>query len=262
MPELPDLVRFQHYLQSTALRQTILRTSARDDRILRQTTAQGLGRQLKGQQLTGAERHGKYLFARGSRYGWLTLHFGMTGELKYQRRENDKPRFTRMTLTFEDGARLHYLSRRILGEVRFVKYREEFIEQQQLGPDALDSELKPADFQRRCEDRRGMIKPLLMNQRFIAGLGNMYADEVLFQAGLRPDIPAEQMDGEVFERLYKTLRRVMQVAARHEGIVADLPSDYLLPHREGDRRCPACGRPLEEKTVSGRTGVFCRHCQH
>ena len=106
-----------------------------------------------------------------------------------------------------------------------------------------------------------MIKPALMNQKLIAGIGNLYADEILFQAGVHPETRADELSNADFGRLFRVMRRVLRIASDRLADVDRFPRGYLLPRRGEGEPCPACGRDMERVTVSGRTSVFCPGCQ-
>jgi formamidopyrimidine-DNA glycosylase len=261
MPELPDVAGFQTYLNATALHQPIARTRVLDQRILGQASPALIARRLKGSTLDQTHRHGKFLFARVQNAGWLVLHFGMTGQLKYEGSPKDLPEYARLAIVFSNGSRLSYLCRRMLGQVDFTDELDAFVQQQDLGPDALDDSVTRKRLAERLSDRRGSLKGLLLDQSFIAGVGNVWADEVLFQAGLDPRSRADHLSDDQVASLYRALRRVMKTGAKHNGRIDRLPDDWLLGHRETGHPCPRCGGRIETVTVLGRSSYVCPNCQ-
>jgi len=261
MPELPDVHAFKVYLDATSLHQPVAHTTLRDKRLTRGASRQTIARRLKGQPLEETARHGKFLFARAGDSGWLVLHFGMTGGLAYYHDPSDEPAHAKFILDFDGEGHLAYTNTRRLGRVDFTDDRRGFVEAQGLGPDAMDDQLDGAGFAERLAGRNGMIKPALMNQGIIAGLGNVYADEVLFQSGIHPKTPANDLTDKHLAKMFRVMRRVLRVACRKQAKIEQLPRGYLLPSRAKGEPCPNCGRELEKITVSGRTGIFCPHCQ-
>jgi formamidopyrimidine-DNA glycosylase len=262
MPELPDVEIFKRYLDATSLHQRIEKVTAGPARILDGITAKALAERLTGQSLTGTRRHGKHLFAALSGGGALGLHFGMTGYPAYGR-GNEVPDHTRLRLDFPGGYHLAYVNQRLLGRVRLIDDVKAFIEDEGLGPDALAVD---ADrLAKMLEGRRGQIKGALMDQGFIAGLGNVYVDEMLFQAGLHPKTPVGRMDREAIGHLHRALRHVLTTAidrgAGTPGFEEHLPDSWLLPRREEGRGCPRCDGRIEKITVGGRAGYYCPACQ-
>lgn len=257
MPELPDVVGSQKYLEATALHQRIAKTSVFDERILGEVSTRALARRLNGNALEETARHGKYLFASLTGGGWLVLHFGMTGGLGYYGESGAPPEYARVVLDFDNGFHFAYINQRVLGRVDVADDLDSFIEQENLGPDALSPALDRAAFCERLQQRRGPIKSRLMDQSLVAGIGNVYSDEILFQVGFHPATPVSDLGDDDLARLYRTMRRVLRVASEHNGHVEEFPRGYFLPHRGEDGACPKCGGPLRSVKVTGRTAYFC-----
>ncbi|MEF8848276.1 MAG: DNA-formamidopyrimidine glycosylase family protein, partial [Candidatus Thermoplasmatota archaeon] len=184
MPELPDVESFKKYLDSTSLNQKINEVKITRKRILEKISEEKLVNKLKKNKFFSSHRHGKYLFVKLKKH-WLMLHFGMTGKLKYFKKPEEKPKHTRMLVKFSSGFNLAYDCQRLLGKISIIKDINQYLKQKNLGPDALDIDF--SDFYSRYKDRRGKIKSGLMNQKIIAGIGNIYADEILFQTGIHPE---------------------------------------------------------------------------
>jgi formamidopyrimidine-DNA glycosylase len=260
MPELPDVESFKTRLDAASLHKTIHRTRFFDERILRGTSRQALSRRLKRTRLLSSHRHGKYLFVELESGGDLVLHFGMTGGLEV-RRSGDAPRFTRLLLEFENGGRLAVFSKRMLAKAAWTSDRSRFLREKKLGPDALDPDFSGREFADRLSKHRGSLKAALMNQSILAGIGNVYSDEILFQAKTFPAAEIPGNDRKRLSALYRVMRRVLAVAARRGGAPGDLPRSYLLKHREAGAPCPRCRSPVASRTVSGRTACYCPRCQ-
>jgi len=261
MPELPDVERFKGYLDATALHQKVAAVDVRDADILGRVSARRVRSQLRGRPFESTSRHGKFLFVHRPSPPLLVLHFGMTGYLDYAREDREPPEHARVVFHFADGDRLAYVCQRKLGLVALADDRQAFIEKRGLGPDALDEGLTFRAFSDRLAGRRGAIKSALMNQAILAGVGNVYADEILFQAGIAPGRRLDQLDDKELRNLHRTMRRVLATSIRNNAEVSRLPRTYLLPHRDSDGRCPRCGRELEEARISGRATYLCSHCQ-
>lgn len=192
MPELPDVEICKRYVDSTALHQSIASAEVLDDALLDGTSASAVRQALRGTSFEETRRHGKHLFVRRSSARWLGLHFGMSGELTYYERDGGASEYEYFRVDFENGYRLALVIPRKLGRVRLLDDPDAFVAEKELGPDALGLDVET--FAARLEDRRGMIKSALMDQTVIAGLGNIYADEVLFQAGIHPKTRVQALD--------------------------------------------------------------------
>ncbi len=263
MPELPDVAGFKSYIDATALHQPIARTSIKDDRILKGVSRQSLSARLKGKAIGGIRRHGKFLFAmlEDDASAALVMHFGMTGQPAYFEGD-DLPEYTTVVLEFKGGGRLAYICKRMLGRISWADDVDAFIEAEDLGPDALDEQLDWSRFSDLLADRRGAIKSTLMSQSTVAGVGNVYADEICFQARVDPATPVKKMPDKMLKRVYRQMRRVLRMAADRGGKIADYPRTWLLSARErGQDTCPRCDAKLKTKKLSGRTTHFCPDCQ-
>jgi len=214
-----------------------------------------------GKSLEKTLRHGKYLFIKLNHKLWLLLHFGMTGQLRYFKDKTETPRYTQMLLQFANGYHLAYISRRRLGQVRLLDDPRKFIDRKDLGPDALASDIGLPKFREMMRARRRSVKSALMDQHFLAGIGNIYSDEILFQARMHPRSQTSLLGARELTALHRALRRVLRVAVERQADPARLPSSWMLPHREGDGLCPRCGKGFATIKIASRTGYFCPRCQ-
>ncbi len=255
MPELPDVELFKRYLDRTSLRQTIQRVQVNDARILGDLPVERFAAALAGNRLEASRRHGKHLLVRLARSGWLTLHFGMTGGLSYFENLADDPPYDRIRLDFEGGRHLAYTNRRMLGRVGLADDADRFIEAEELGPDALDPAFDEAAFAAALAGRRRDVKSVLMDQALLAGIGNIYADEILFQArlhpkdaGRRPDqesaqptVPGDQGRARDGHRVRRGRRAVSRPSAKGLPPAAARPGRPLPALRRADRDAQVIG---------------------
>lgn len=257
MPELPEVEIYSRYFRQHALGQKIAAVRVRDERVLGDIRPDRLSRALRGRTFRDVRRHGKHLFADAGGT-WLHLHFGMTGDLAAYR--EDEPRFARVIFDFSSGVHLAFEDMRLFGVVDLTPDPDQFISDRGLGPDPLDPSFKLAGFRRLLDRRKGAIKSLLMSQEIIAGIGNLYADEILFQTSIHPRRPVDRIRPEEVRAMFTTMRKILrEVIARREG-GKDVPATYLLSHREIGDLCPRCGGEVVRSVVFGRTTYHCgRH---
>ncbi len=255
MPELPDAVVYRRRL-ADALDREIVRTRVVDPLIL----ADGLepprfDEVLRGRRFTETHRHGKHVFARyGEDTGWLALHFGMTGKVQYVPNE-EPPEYAYVQFHFDEGGHLAFICPRKFARVRLIDTPAAFVEEKGLGPDARRADVET--FRRPFEGRRGTIKGRLLDQTVIAGLGNIYADEALYQEGIHPRTTVPELSEAEVRGLYDAVQTVLDAAIEVNSDPTALdPDRFMLPHRYGDERCPDTGVPLEKEQVSGRTAYF------
>lgn len=265
MPELPDVEIFKRILDKKALRKRISRVAVSDARILGRLSPKTLERRLAGAELVASRRHGKHLLARVDKGGWLTLHFGMSGGLNALAAGEEEPPFTRVRLDFAGDGALAYTNKRMIGRVGFVEDAEDFIAQEKLGPDALDPHFDLPTFKRAVAGSKRDAKSVLMDQELLAGIGNIYSDEILFQAGIHPKSRIDSLAPRHLEVLHKTMRRVLESAVAHgagsEERTERMPKGSLLPERKKGGRCPRCGGALAVLKLGGRTAYCCERCQ-
>ena len=148
---------------------------------------------------------------------------------------------------------------RKFGEIELIEDVDEFRRIRGLGPDALGISL--SQFKAIFGKHRGAVKAILLNQQLIAGIGNLYADEILFRACMHPAIDAARLSDKDLKRLFRAMRHVLEKAIALKTDFNRLPKSWLLLHRGKRGRCPRCGRALKSATIGGRTSWFCEHCQ-
>ena len=269
MPELPEVETFKRYIDATSLHQCITGVDVCNAYVLKDISARELGRELKGRRFESSYRHGKHLFVRADGDVWLRLHFGMTGSLRYFKDEEKTPRpasaqaspgkHARVVFVFEKDRRLAFGDQRMFGEIGLVKDVDEFLKKRGLGPDALDVDL--AEFKNIFAKHRGPVKSILLNQKLIAGIGNIYADEILFRVRIHPATQISALDEKAVAKLFRATRYILQKAIDAKADIDHMPKSWLLPRRGRRGKCPRCGRELKSSTIGGRTAWFCAHCQ-
>lgn len=259
MPELPDVEIFRQYMDDKSLNKIITGVEVENERVLIGTTPQGLGRKIHGRRFVKTRRHGKHLFACLDGSFWLMFHFGMTGYFKYFKNENARPPHTRILFHFDNGYNLAYDSQRMLGKVEVVDEAGEYIRNNNLGEDALD--LSFGRFLNLVEGRRGSLKTTLMNQSLIAGIGNIYSDEILFQTGIHPKSKVSDLNKSQIKDLFRQMQEVLKTAIDKKADPDEFPDDYIIPHRGEDGICPKCGGPVERIKINNRGTYFCPKCQ-
>ncbi|MBN1236671.1 MAG: hypothetical protein JW999_11605 [Methanotrichaceae archaeon] len=253
MPELPEVEMVRRYLQATSLFQTIRAAEVKDERILSKVAAERLAEELAGQQFSCVRRHGKRLFLKLHDSLWLALHLGLTGRLIYLERGAEEPGHTRLLVFFEKGHKLAFDDSRIFGEVGLTESPETFLLERKIGPDAL--QLDREGFLEIMSGRKGLIKSALLNQSLVAGLGNLYADEALFQAGICPN--TRGLDEVQHRALFFWIQEVLRTALATNANLEMLPNSYLLAHRYPGGTCPRDGALLRREKIGGRTSYYC-----
>jgi formamidopyrimidine-DNA glycosylase len=265
MPELPDVEIFRRLVEKTCLDRVVARAVVADPGSLDGATAATLQRRLKGRRLGSCQRHGKVLLVGFGDAGTLAMHFGTNGSLQHVPHGADEPAHTRMLFEFDAGDGLAYINPRRIGHVSVIDSAASFIASQKLGPDALDTAFDEKAFAAAIANRKQAIKAVLMDQARVAGIGNIYADEILFQARLHPGMAANSLDAGMRHRLFDAMKDVLQTAvdrgAGAEDFTDRLPKGFLLPERHAGGHCPHCGTRLVIDKRGGRTSYHCPTCQ-
>lgn len=267
MPEIPDLEAIRHFLEPRLVGNTLTSTDSRFPWLIR-TGSDGLAT-LTGHQFVTLRRHGKFLLFATDDDRLLIVNPMLTGRFHWAEPKERKRPMTALVLGFEDGHELRYSDARKMGRWYLVPTAalETVPQMAELGPDAL--EVDEETFVARLKKHPGQIKPTLTNQKFIAGVGNAYSDEILWEAGLHPHRRRATMDEDDMRRLYRAMRSTIEWAIPIlEAEVADRLyqsneewRDHLRVHRKADEPCPRCGEPIHSQVRSGSETDYCLHCQ-
>ncbi|MFY9588290.1 MAG: DNA-formamidopyrimidine glycosylase family protein [Actinomycetota bacterium] len=252
MPELPDVEGFRRFFEKHATAKPIRRVRG-DPAIVRNASPRSIDRAIAGRTFETPDRIGKWLICRVAGPAVL-FHFGMTGDFLWDGGEEHP--HDRLVIVFDDGE-LRYRDMRKFGGVWLA--RDEGGVQEltgYLGPDALAVTRAMLD---NVLDHRAGLKAVLMEQRNIAGLGNLLVDETLWRARIAPTRTASALSTKQRDSLYRAMRHVL-IAWCRDGFVPGARS-WLTGHRTRGGRCPRCKTKLTRATVAGRTTYWCRHCQ-
>ena len=257
MPELPEVTYFKKYVDATVLHKKIRELNIAGGKIF-QATEKEFKEALLDNQFIESQRHGKYLFLKVSKGNYLVFHFGMSGDLEYAQ-QGQPPAHTHFTVVFTDNSKLFFSCPRKFGKIFLAKNIAQFKKEHDLGPDAL--EISFDDFVHLVTTKRGSIKSVLMDQKNIAGMGNMYVDEVLLQTGIHPETPANTIEGGKVKIMYKQMDEVLRTVIRSQTEDTPLPKNYLTRNRKAGSPCPTCTGKLKKIKVAGRSTYFCPACQ-
>ncbi|MPY80648.1 MAG: Fpg/Nei family DNA glycosylase [Actinophytocola sp.] len=265
MPELPDVEGFRR-VASRASGHRVERVDVADATVLRGTNGRRLRHALRHAVLGTPRRHGKLLAlpvrAAGRKHRHdepsLVLHFGMTGSLSWCSGDESRHRHDRLVLA-TGGGELRYRDMRKLQGVRLASDDEQLTEVfGELGPDAAG--LGRAELAELLRQPRAAVKSVLMDQRLVAGLGNLTVDEILWRARIGPARPARELTHPERSRLHRAMSTVLRQSVP-AGRVPDRPS-WLTGHRdEHAGRCPRCGTRLRRTRAGGRGTASCPRCQ-
>jgi formamidopyrimidine-DNA glycosylase len=261
VPELPEVETVVRSIAPHVVGQTILHADVFSRRVTRGDFAETVAG-LTGAVIQAIHRNGKQIFCQLDR-GVLYVHLGMTGKLLW----NTTPtKYTRAIFQLDSGALL-YDDVRQFGRVEFFPEPPAFLKR--AGPDALTVGF--TEFFERLKRHSGHIKPLLLNQSFIGGVGNIYADESLFAARIHPRTPASRLSKKRAQQLHEKIREILQLAIQHRGSsisdyvdAAGVRGEFQQQHnvygKAGDP-CPRCSRAIQRIVLGQRGTHYCPRCQ-
>jgi formamidopyrimidine-DNA glycosylase len=250
MPELPDVEGYRRVAEPAAGRR-IERVDVIDRTLLRGGRASA----IEGERFGDFSRHGKWLVVPAGDAAVL-MHFGMTGRLDWERRGTERHVHDRIVFVCR-GGELRYRNMRKFGGVWISRSGMERVTGP-LGPDATEVDLER--FRDLLAARRGGLKAALMDQRLIAGLGNLMVDEIAWRARVDPRTPVGRLSSRRVERLWRAMDDVVRESLP-TGRVPPAEGWLTKARDERDPRCPRCGSRLRRATVAGRTTVWCGRCQ-
>lgn len=274
MPELPEVETVRRELTDlVGLR--IVRATILSPKLVRQPEPERFAAETTGKTIGAVDRQGKYLIIRLEPGSDLVVHLRMAGRLYINHPDDPVEKHTHVIFDLSDGRQLRYIDLRHFGLICLVD-RDDYGSLGllgHLGPEPLSDGFTRQYLRAGLARRRGPIKSLLLNQEFIAGIGNIYADESLFAAGIRPDRPAASLSRAEADRLWTAIRAVIADALvfggttfstyrRADGSKGEFAA-YLKAYGHEGMICPRCGKSEIVRTrIGGRSAHFCPHCQH
>ncbi len=270
MPELPEVETYVRELRPLLLGRRITGVTVHWPRMVAGRDVEEFRRRLTGQEINALWRRGKYLVFQLSGGDFLLLHLKMSGRLYVLPATEPSDPHAHTVFDLEAGEQLRFHDPRKFGRAYLVEDPEAVVGR--LGPEPLAEEFTPEMLDRMLARRKGRLKPLLLNQTFLAGLGNIYVDEALHAAGLHPLRSAQSLSPDEKHRLYEAIRLVLRRGIETQGTTFADPNPFLRPSgepgwyqpqvygRQG-QPCPVCGTPIERITVGQRGTHFCPYCQ-
>jgi len=278
--ELPEVEVMRRDLEKEVVGRRIKEVDVRPQRnamriIRRHARRKEFSDRLAGTKITKIDRRGKYVVVFLDDGDALVVHFGMSGQFVRGTRRQPLPQHTHVVLEFAQGGDLRYIDPRTFGEMFVTKSDElgKVKELDHIAIDPLEDTFTWQEFSYELARRGTKLKPLLMDQKFVSGLGNIYSDEVLFAAGLRHDRSSDSLSSQEVRRLYRAMRETLQDAVRFRGTTLDdeayvdlfgKPGEFQSELKVYGRRglpCRRCRTPIDVVKIGGRNSYFCPQCQ-
>lgn len=267
MPELPEVETIRRELEPHLVGRKFAAVSVHDPKIVSPLAVEQFQSELVGQGIKSLKRRGKYLIFHLSNGKCLLVHLRMSGALLLNPAQPQN--HVRLVFFLDNGSKLVFVDRRRLG-VASILDNEKPVDRG-LGPEPLEPDFTVEELALRLRGRKAPIKAVLLDQKVVAGIGNMYADEALFEAGIHPLRPAGDLSPQEIRRLFSTIRNTLRSAIENKGASVET---YLRPSGEkgaahfnfkvahcGGKPCPKCSTPIQRLALRGRGTYFCPVCQ-
>ncbi|MBI2860492.1 MAG: bifunctional DNA-formamidopyrimidine glycosylase/DNA-(apurinic or apyrimidinic site) lyase [Chloroflexi bacterium] len=269
MPELPEVETIKNELEPFVVGRKITGVKLLWPGMVSRPSPDEFVSRLRSRNIAGISRRGKYLILGLSGGDALVMHLRMTGTLLVNPNSSPPSAYTRAVFHLDDGTEVYFQDLRKLGKLWLVEDARAVVGK--LGPEPLDDAFTPDVLKQLLNARTAPIKAILVDQSVIAGIGNMYADEALFEARIHPLRPAGSLNQEEMERLHRAIRRILLAAIGDKGASVlnyfrpgGMPGmahvQFKVAHRRG-QPCPACGATIQRIPVRNRGSYFCPRCQ-
>jgi formamidopyrimidine-DNA glycosylase len=269
MPELPEVETTRRGVAPHLAGRRIAALTVREPR-LRWPVAPGIAATVAGQRITGVDRRAKYLLIR-LETGSLMLHLGMSGSLRVVPAEAPLRAHDHLDLVLDDGHRLRFHDPRRFGSLHWVAQGTEHPLLAHLGPEPLEEAFSGAWLRRAFAGRRAAVKTVLMDAKVVVGVGNIYASEALYRAGIHPSRPAGRISRRRLDGLAGAVKAVLGEAIAAGGTTlrdfygGDGQPGYfrqsLSVYGRAGEPCPGCGEPVRQRVIGQRSSYYCPRCQ-
>lgn len=273
MPELPEVETIRRSLEEKIKGKTLVGVEVFLEKMFKGPDSADPGSEINGRKINSIERRGKYLIIHLTGSMAMVIHLRMTGQLMYCTPEQDKAKHTHVVFHLNDKCELRFVDQRQFGKVQLVREKElaQISGLKSLGVEPFSSEYTREWFKKELRNRRTKIKPLLLDQTFVAGIGNIYADEALFRAKVNPERVAATLTPREASNVFIAIREVLEEGIENkgtsikdyvdgEGHQGSNQNNLRVYGRDGEP-CVKCGKLIEKKSIGGRSSHFCPKCQ-
>ena len=273
MPELPEVETVRRVLEPHLLKKTITEVKIHNAQVIAAPSPERFAEGMTGQSVAAFTRRGKFLRLLFDSGDYLTIHLRMTGCLTIEPQTAPIDKHTHVIIALDDGKELRYEDVRRLGKLWFARSGEEDISgAKELGIEPFDNTLNAAYLRGKCQKSIKPVKSMLLDQSIVAGIGNIYSDEILSAAGIRPDRACSELTDGDFERLAAAIPErlaffIEKNAISFEEYALSKGKEYrnapfLRVYGKSGEPCPACGNTLQRTVIGGRSAVYCPRCQN
>lgn len=273
MPELPEVETMVRDLQDKILDLRVEQVKVFDARVLKDMTTAQFVRRMRGRSFRSVRRRGKGIIIELDNARYLFVQVKMTGYFVYgpQLRKKDESSETKVVFRLSNGQYLNYNDQRLFGWLYYVERLDEVPYLTTIGPEPLESAFTLSEFSDRIHQKTSPIKTLLMDQHFIAGIGNIYASEILYASRIHPERRANTLDEKQIRRLHRSIVCILSEAIKSRGTSMRNYRDssgekgnfmsQIKVYGRKDEKCPSCTESIQRIVQGQRSTFFCNHCQ-
>ncbi len=254
MPELPEVNTVRTEFQETALHLRITGVGVHDSKIIRNTTSEAFTQTLIGRTFVDTYRQGKYFFAELDSGINVLFHLGMTGDLVYYFNKEERPKYERFQISFSNQMILGYDDLRKFSNILVLEDRDQYLREIKLGEDAL--KISTATFCKIFEGKKTPLKAVLMDQQNMAGVGNLYADEICFQARIHPASAAGALSQSQLSEVHRLMQQILQEACDRRAYYQHYPENWFWKWRNDEVKFLEGKGLLKKMKIGGRTTYF------
>jgi formamidopyrimidine-DNA glycosylase len=269
MPELPEVETTVNELRPLVAGKQITGVEALKSSSIAEPSAEEFQKRLQGSRIIELNRRGKHIIFTLDNGLFLIVHLRMTGSLMVKPESEEPDKFIRIIIHLDNKTAIHFRDVRRFGRMWLVEDINTIVGK--LGLEPLEEDFTPQALGKILKERKTPVKSLLLDQTLIAGIGNMYADEALFQSGIHPVRPANSLTVSEVKKLNASIKSVLKKGILNKGASTDTffrPDgargaahlEFQVAHRKGEE-CPVCGGPVERILVGQRSTFFCPKCQ-
>lgn len=275
MPELPEVETITRDLQGFLHHKTLVDFEIFNPRVLANHRATTLAKKIRNHTVLNVTRRAKYLILTLSSDTFLVFHLRMTGELLLQPTQEPHSKHIKVLLRFSAHTELHYNDIRAFGRMWFFNSKKAlaiFFQRKKLGPEPLGNKFTESYLTHRLQIKKQPIKTFLLNQSNVAGIGNIYANEILWKAQIHPKTKTHRLKSKQKKALYHSIPTILQLAIQKRGTTISDFKDclgvsgefqhYLCVHQKEHHLCPRCGSKIKKIQLNQRGTFYCPKCQH
>ncbi|MBW6441014.1 bifunctional DNA-formamidopyrimidine glycosylase/DNA-(apurinic or apyrimidinic site) lyase [Patescibacteria group bacterium] len=272
MPELPEVETIRRDLEKKIIGKKIIDINVIQKKSLKNSSTE-FTKNLKNNSIKSISRKGKLLiFEIKEKKKYLLVHLRMTGQLLYFQAKKEADKNTRIIITFENNSKLFFNDTRRFGYLKITTTKEKNATLEKMGIDILDKNFTQENLKALLQNKRRNLKSILLDQKILAGIGNIYADEICFDAKLRPDAKIETLNDKTVKKLYNSIRKIISLAVKNRGTTI---SDYvdssgkngnfsklLNVYQREKKVCRNCHqKSIKKIKVASRSTRYCENCQ-